>query len=242
MNNALNGFQEAVVDRLRSLQDSLHLDEPQVGKDEDVVAAAVVNGLKGGLRERILVILKRRQALVVRLHHVLFVGSNGDTANRTCRHTLRRLFAATEEQLEELEDDQWMLLGVLADNYRRANRTTEDLLAQLVNGSNDWTVWTKAYVDWRDGEVVVDLTVPCDFESLPQGFDDDVLAVLSHASRLIRLEDLVRHRLSSDAPLTPRTVADLAQKFAGIFEVKKTEKTTDRLAPESEEKASALTL
>ena len=153
-------FQHLVLDHLRSLMESLHLAEPQAGKGADLIAASVVKGLKGGLKDRILVILKRRRALVVRLHHVLFVGSNGDSANRTCRHNLRRLFAATEEQLEELEDDQWMLLGVLADNYRRASRTTDDLLAHLVNGSNDWTVWTKAYVDWRDGEVVVDLTVP----------------------------------------------------------------------------------
>lgn len=242
MEDTLKSFQEKVIERLCSLQDSLDLDEPQVGKEEDLIAASVVNGLKGGSRDRILVILKRREALVVRLHHVLFVGSNGDTTNRTCRHALRRLFAATEEQLEELEDDQWMLLGVLADNYRRASRTTDDLLANLVNGSNDWTVWTKAYVDWRDGEVVVDLTVPCDFESLPDDFDDDVLAVLSHASRLIRLEELVRHRLGPDTPLTPRTIANLAQKFADIFEIKKADKENDSPSLEGSEKEGSLTL
>jgi len=242
MNDTLKSFQQKTLDRLRSLKESFLLEEPRAGDDEDLVGASVVKGLGGGIRDRVLAILKRRQALVVRVHHVLFIGSKGDAANRTCRHTLRRLFAATEEQLDQIEDDQWMLLGVLADNYRHGSRTTDDLLAHLVNGSNDWTIWTKAYVDWRDGEVVVDLTVPCDFESLPEGFDDYVRAVLSHAAQLIRLDEFVRHRLSPDAPLTPRTVDDLAQKFAGVFEVKKPKTADDDTPSDSRQEEGALTL
>ena len=98
-------------------------------------------------------------------------------------------------------------------------------------------MWIGATEKWSST-----LRSPCDFESLPDDFDDDVLAVLSHASRLIRLEELVRHRLSPDTPLTPRTVADLAQRFAGVFEVKKTDKQDDNPSPEGAAKEDALTL
>lgn len=239
MNDKLKSFKKLALAWLDHNRERLQLGEPLTGESDHLLAGAPVEGLGDGQQDRVLVFAKRGNALIVRCHHVLYLGSKGEHANRTAFHLLCKLFACDSEEFDNLRDDQFDLMGLLVEQFRARRRQTDELLAHVVFGSNDLTVWTKASVDWRDGEVVVELTQPCEFDSLPESLDDDVLAVLNHAQRLIRVDHVVRQLFTPEPRMSDVALNRLKRNLIELVEQRAA--TADSKEQEDAE-AEALTL
>ncbi|MCB9851892.1 MAG: hypothetical protein H6819_02255 [Phycisphaerales bacterium] len=239
MDDKLRNFKELALDWLGDNRERLQFGEPLAGESDHLLAGAPVEGLGQGQRERVLVFAKRGNTLIVKCHHVLYLGSKGEHANRTAHHLLRKLFACNGNEIEKLEGDQFDLMGLLVEQYRAGRRETDELLAHVVFGSNVFTDWTKASVDWRDGEVMVALTQECNFESLPESLEDDVLAVLNHAQRLIRLAQVIRQLFTPEPRVPDAALNRLKRDLTELIERRTAEAEYDK--PEDAE-SGALTL
>jgi len=206
-------FKDDVVAELNRLVDELHLEPAEAGEDE-VLATAVVAGLTrpGSVEPVVLGIVGREEGISIEARNVCFAGSPGANANRTVSYILGHIFAPRDED-DASSRDQIELCGVLADLFRSANRTTDDLVAMIVAASNGVMLRTTAAVDFRDGEVVVDTFLPCDANTMPEDFESGVGRVLQHAALIQRTARVVRDLLSPDQVPAPRTMQKLFEKL-----------------------------
>ena len=215
MDSRQEHFQKLTLAWLEQNRQRLGFGPPQAGESGGLVAFVPVEGLGMGIRNRVLALGRRDDALIISCHNVLFVGSQGDQVNRVADHLIRKLFLPEGEELQKsLAGEQSDVTGLLVDLYRAGQRTTDELIAHVVQGSNACTCGSRAYVDWRRGEVVVEFYVPCDFETLPGALGDAVMAVLSHAQRLIAVDHVVQQFLTPEPPLPEALLKRLYRSLA----------------------------
>jgi len=205
-------FKSNVVAELNRLADKLHLEPAETGED-NVLPTAVVSGLTGpyAVEPIVLRVVGYEEDVCVDVRNVCFAGSHGATTNRAVSYIMRQLFNPDDD--DSLGRDQLGLCGVLADLFRGANRTTDDLVVMIVAASNDHVPKSAAAVDFADGEVFVDTFVPCNYETLPDEFESVVRRELGHASWIQRTVRIVRDLLSPDQVPAPRTVAKLFERL-----------------------------
>ncbi len=208
-----HSVKQDVARQMNELADKYHLAPAKVGEDE-VLATAVVDGLSmpNTLEPVVLCAIGRKEGLSVEARNVCYAGSNGATVNRAVSYIMGRIFLHDNDE-DSPDQDQIQLCGVLADLFRRDNRTTEDLIAMIVAASNGITLRTSAAVDFRDGEVVVDTFVECEPNELPADFELAVGRVLQHAALLQRTARIVRDLMSPEHRPAPRTIDMLFQKL-----------------------------
>ena len=203
-------FRQAVAAELDGMAKEDRFAPAEIGEDRQV-AKTVVEGMAGGLHPRLLGVVQRRDCLSIELRNVFRCGSAGAQVNRAVDYVMDKLFMPPDDD-DGLGRDQVEMCGGMVDLFRSERRTIEDLLGLCVAASNAYTVHTHAQIDFSDGEVVVDVAVPCDFEEVPPKFKDFVSAVLSHSALLIRLEKIIRNEFCPDNAPSPRVMSALLDK------------------------------
>lgn len=206
-------FKSDLVAEMDALADELHLEPAEAGEDE-VLATAVVAGLTrpGTVEPVLLGVVGREDGISIEVRNVCFAGSSGANANRTVSYIMGHIFTPRDDE-DSPGRDQIELCGVLADLFRSANRTTDDLVTMIVAASNGITLRTSAAVDFRDGEVVVDTFLPCEANTVPEDLESGVGRVLQHAALIQRTARIVRDLLSPDQIPAPRTMQKLFEKL-----------------------------
>lgn len=202
-----------MVAELNRMADKLPLDPAETGEDK-VLARAVVSELTrpGSVAPVVLGVVGQENGISVEARNVCLAGSPGATANRTVSYIMGHIFTPRDDE-DSPGRDQIEICGLLADLFRGANRTTDDLVAMIVAASNSITLRTSAAVDFRDGEVWVEMFVPCDVGELPEEFEPAVSRVLQHAALIQRTVRIVRDMLSPDHVPAPRTMERLFEKL-----------------------------
>jgi len=208
-------FKEAVVAVLASVAEKFHLSNPAVGEDQ-VVAAAAVDGFPGRLQRHLVAWADpEAELLKIMVRNCCYCGSSGSLTNRTVVQFLRRLFMLPVEGSAELDDTQLVLLTLLAETFRSELKTTDDLVALVVAGSNDVATRTRAGLDARDGEVFCDISLAVDdFRRPPEGLEDAIGALLQHGALIARFDENMRNAFAPDHAPSPRTIEQLAQAFS----------------------------
>jgi hypothetical protein len=67
----------------------------------------------------------------------------------------------------------------------------------------------------RTGEVYVDGAVPCDFERVPDGFEDVIAGTLGHASRVCRFITVMRDLVLPDDHFPRQRILELLEQEDG---------------------------
>lgn len=213
MNKWDDTFKSDVVAALEALAAELPLALAEAGAGEVLATAAVVGLTRPDAMEPVvLAIVGDEDGVRVEARNVCFAGSPGANANRTVSYIMGHICTPRDTE-DSPGRDQIELCGVLADLFRSANRTTDDLVAMIVAASNGITLGTSAAVDFRDGEVTVNTFLPCEANTMPADFRNRVGLVLQHAALIQRAARVVRNLLSPDQVPAPRTMQKLFEKL-----------------------------
>jgi len=143
-----------------------------------------------------LVVNKYNDRMSVEVRELAYLGRPGSVSNATAALFLARLFIPQED-----EKDKGLvntLLRLSAQNYLASAKTCDDLLADVIQGSNDALPRSRAVIDRRDGEVFCSLVIDCLGDDMPAAFDSAVDAVLTHAQLIVRFVQIARKRILPD--------------------------------------------
>jgi hypothetical protein len=84
------------------------------------------------------------------------------------------------------------------DAFTSRKKTVWELMAMITLEMNNFHLDTRSVVDFKDGEVFVDTALDCDFESVPDTFEDRLQNVASHAKLLEDILHVVRRNISDE--------------------------------------------
>lgn len=209
MNATQDTFSTLVIERLRSKADGWKLSGIEAGTDDDLIAEALTGTKTDSLRTPRLVIRKDDAMLKIAVRNVTRLGAGGTVSNSAVCANLTSLFFPGLQEDGEKVATQIALLQLIAQQFITTPRSADDLLAAVIEGSNDGTVRTRAVKDPRDGEIYVDTTTPCDGKEIPAGFDDAVDAVLHHAALIGRFLRISRDMILPDQSAATKQLADV---------------------------------
>ena len=214
MNKIKDSFRNQVVDTLEKnfgkllAMDGLRMSDNAYDAMVPLVGLDVV-----GLTTPILRLFEQKSYLFVEARELVYLGSPGSLMNCAPQEFVESLIFDSEE-VGEFEKRRPVLLNILANTYLSSARTSDELLASVIQASNEKTLFTNAIKASRDGEIYVAARLSCDFASIPNDFKSIVTAVINHSTRIRRFVKLMRRDVLPDTNNIEMVVASMLTLFS----------------------------
>lgn len=196
MSDISKAFKESVIAKIKALPEVYDVSEIEVG-DDDVIALAEIGCINGTGTTPILRVSRTKDMLDIEIRRLAFLGPENSVTNLTVTSLFRDLAQMFVGKEDLTRQDR--LLHVLAlDAFTSRKKTVWELMAMIALEMNNFHLATRSVVDFSDGEVFVDTALDCDFESVPDAFEDRIQSVAGHAKLLEDILRVVRRNISDE--------------------------------------------
>jgi hypothetical protein len=215
MSKIKDSFKTQVVDTLdKTFGKWLTMDDlKMLGNEYD--AMVPITGLDvEGLPTPILRLFEQQSNLFVEARELVCLGSPGSLMNCAPQEFMESLIFIDSEADGEFEKRRPILLNMLANTYLSSARTSDELLASVIQASNANTLFTNAIKNPRNGEIYITARMSCDFASIPDDFKNIVAAVIDHSARIRRFVNLMRRDVLPDTNNMEMVIASMLTMFS----------------------------
>ncbi len=198
MNKNNDSFKNQVIDALaNNFGALLAMDDLRMGDDCEVIIPIIGLDVEG-LPPPMLRIYEQKSYLFVEARDLVYLGSPGSLMNCTAQALMDSLIFIDAKEGCEFEQRRPILLNMLANAYLSSARTSDELLASVIQAANVNTLFTNAIKNPQNGEIYVEATMRCDFVGIPDDFKDTVAGVFDYAARIRRFIKLMRSYVLPD--------------------------------------------